>query len=87
MSERIFLLSQYPEIALILWDFNTDEIEESVLFFTFAKELNTSIKVCSVMRKSDSLTNFLKSIMKVFLSLSSGNNNLSEQTALFRKYN
>ena len=39
MSERIFLLSQYPEIALILWDFNTDEIEESVLFFYIRKRI------------------------------------------------
>lgn len=33
MSERVLLLSQYPEIALIFWDFNIDEIEESTLFF------------------------------------------------------
>ena len=33
MSERVFLLSQYPEIALIFWDFNIDEIEESTFFF------------------------------------------------------
>ena len=33
MSERKLFLSQYPEIALIFWDFNTDEIEESVLFY------------------------------------------------------
>ncbi|MDW5286940.1 MULTISPECIES: hypothetical protein [Alteromonas] len=39
MSERIILLSQYPEIALILWDFNTDEIEESVLFFYIRKRI------------------------------------------------
>ena len=39
MSEKIFLLSQYPEIALILWDFNTDEIEESVLFFYIRKRI------------------------------------------------
>ena len=39
MSERIFLLSQYPEIALIFWDFNTDEIEESVLFFYIRKRI------------------------------------------------
>lgn len=39
MSERIILLSQYPEIALILWDFNTDEIEESVLLFYIRKRI------------------------------------------------
>lgn len=39
MSEKIFLLSQYSEIALILWDFNTDEIEESVLFFYIRKRI------------------------------------------------
>ena len=39
MSEKIFLLSQYPELALILWDFNTDEIEESVLFFYIRKRI------------------------------------------------
>ncbi|MFZ8201781.1 hypothetical protein [Alteromonas portus] len=39
MSERIILLSQYPEIALILWDFNTDEIEEGVLFFYIRKRI------------------------------------------------
>ena len=32
-------ISQYPEIALILWDFNTDEIEESVLFFYIRKRI------------------------------------------------
>jgi hypothetical protein len=39
MSERIILLSEYPEIALVLWDFNTDEIEESVLFFYIRKRI------------------------------------------------
>ena len=39
MSERIILLSQYPGIALILRDFNTDEIEESVLFFYIRKRI------------------------------------------------
>lgn len=33
MSKRVITLSNYPEIALIFWDFNIDEIEESLFFF------------------------------------------------------
>ena len=32
MSERVLLLSQYPEIALIFWDYNIDTIGEQELF-------------------------------------------------------
>ncbi|WP_032095623.1 MULTISPECIES: hypothetical protein [unclassified Alteromonas] len=32
MSEREFSLSQYPEIALIFWDYNIDTIGERELF-------------------------------------------------------
>ena len=32
MSERVFSLSQYPEIALIFWDYKIDTIEERELF-------------------------------------------------------
>lgn len=33
MSKSAITLSNYPEIALVFWDFNIDEIEESVFFF------------------------------------------------------